>query len=111
MMSRNYDELGIIALNRAKGFIYGSARLLDRMRFAYHFEKGHKGKVITALRAYQNSDGGFGNALEPDMRCPQSQPVTTEMALGIMNEIECFDTEIMDGVIAIPLSESSPLLF
>ncbi|GGH15792.1 hypothetical protein [Paenibacillus segetis] len=87
-------------LKRARIFIYSNARLLERLCFAYHFENGSKEAVLMALRAYQNSDGGFGNALEADMRCPQSQPVTTEMALGIMDEIECFDVEIMNGVIA-----------
>lgn len=89
-----------VVLERARVFIYSSARLLDRLRFAYHFENGSREAVLKVLRAYQNSDGGFGNALEPDMRCPQSQPVTTEMALGIMDEMECYDEEIMDGVIA-----------
>jgi hypothetical protein len=68
-------------LGRAKEFIYKNARLLDRKRYEFHFEGGTKEEVISVLRAYQNQDGGFGNALEPDIRCPQSQPVPTEMAL------------------------------
>lgn len=85
---------------RARTFIYSSARLLDRMRFAYLFENGSKEKVLQALRAYQNEDGGFGHALEPDMRCPDSQPVATEVGLYILNEVKSCDTEIFDGVLS-----------
>ncbi len=86
-------------LNRAKQFIYNNARLLDRTRYEYHFEGGSKEAVIAALRAYQNQDGGFGNALEPDIRCPHSQPVPTEMSLAIMEELDSFDPRILEGVI------------
>ncbi|CAG7633854.1 hypothetical protein ACFQI7_18540 [Paenibacillus allorhizosphaerae] len=85
-------------LERAKPFIYGNARLLDRKRFEYHFEGGSQEGVIEALRAYQNPDGGFGNALEPDIRCPFSQPVPTEMALAIMDQIDYFDPRILEGI-------------
>ena len=37
--------------------------------------------VVDALRGYQNADGGFGQALEPDTRCPASLPVYVETAL------------------------------
>lgn len=86
-------------LERAKTFIYSHARLLDRMRFAYLFENGSKDRVVAALRVYQNEDGGFGHALEPDMRCPDSQPVTTEMGLHILQEVGGFDSDLMDGVL------------
>ncbi|WP_127533228.1 hypothetical protein [Paenibacillus kobensis] len=86
------------SLARARSFIYNNARLLDRRRFEYHFEGGPKEAVIEALRAYQNADGGFGHALEPDIRCPHSQPVPTEMALMIMDEIGYFDPAMMEGI-------------
>lgn len=84
---------------QARTFIYNNARLLDRKRFAYFFEGGSKEEVLSALKAYQNDDGGFGNALEPDIRCPQSQPVPTEYALHVMAELECFDDDILDGIL------------
>ncbi|MEF2965547.1 prenyltransferase/squalene oxidase repeat-containing protein [Paenibacillus sp. M1] len=80
--------------------MYSSARLLDRMRFAYHFEGGSREKVLNALRLYQNADGGFGNALEPDMRGPHSQPVATETALLVIKEVDGWDSELMDGVLS-----------
>lgn len=85
-------------MERAKTFIYNNARLLDRRRFEYFFEGGSKEAVISALAAYQNEDGGFGNALEPDIRCPYSQPIATEVALLVMDELECFDRDIILGI-------------
>lgn len=85
-------------LEKAKTFIYSNGRLLDRRRFEYLFEGGSQEAVISALAAYQNEDGGFGNALEPDIRCPHSQPVPTEFALTVMDELGYFDREIIAGV-------------
>jgi hypothetical protein len=86
-------------LERAKTFVYRNARQIDRRRYEYFFEGGSGEAVIEALRAYQNPDGGFGNALEPDIRCPHSQPIPTEMALLIMDEAGDFDSQLLEGVI------------
>jgi hypothetical protein len=74
--------------DRAADFIWRNARLIDRRRFAFHFGDGSSEAVLRALRAYQNSDGGFGNALEPDKRDPHSQPVDCQIALEILDEID-----------------------
>jgi hypothetical protein len=47
--------------------------------------------VLRALRAYQNDDGGLGNALEPDKRCPASQPVDVEFAFHTLDALDRFD--------------------
>lgn len=83
-------------LARAKLFLYENARLLDRRRYEFFFEGGSEEAVIAALRAYQNPDGGFGSGIEPDMRCPYSQPVATEL---VMDEIGCFAPDVLDGII------------
>jgi hypothetical protein len=75
-------------LERAAEFIWQTARLIDRQRFAYHFLEGSAAAVLTALRPYQNEDGGFGNALEPDIRAPLSQPQPVEVTLRLLDEIE-----------------------
>lgn len=72
---------------RAADFIWRNARLLDRQRFARLFLGAPAAPVVAALRAYQNADGGFGNALEPDKRCPASQPVDVEVALRVLDEL------------------------
>lgn len=74
-------------LECAEAFIWHNGRLLDRRLFAYHFKAGSREDVLAALAAYQNSDGGFGNALEADLRCPDSQPVAVHMAFEILEQI------------------------
>src|SRR5262249_50053450 len=74
-------------VTRAADFIWQNARLLDRQRFAHLFLGASSAPVVAALAAYQNLDGGFGNALEPDKRCPDSQPVDVEMALRVLDEL------------------------
>jgi len=74
-------------LARAETFIWSNARLLERRLFAYHFRGGTRQAVLAALRAYQNEDGGFGQALEPDIRCPDSQPVPVQHALEILDAV------------------------
>ena len=80
-------------LESAKTFILNNARLLERHLFAYHFQQGNPEHVRAALLAYQNTDGGFGNALEPDKRTASSQPIDQEVALGVLDDIG-FDTHI-----------------
>ena len=73
---------------RARTYIWSNARLLDRRLFEYLFAGGAREEVVTALRPYQNADGGFGNALEPDVRAPVSQPVPVEVAFRILDAID-----------------------
>jgi hypothetical protein len=70
----------------AESFIWCAARLLDRHRYALLFAEGSAEPVVEALRGYRNRDGGFGHALEPDLRCPASQPAPTLHALAVLNE-------------------------
>ena len=70
--------------SRARDFIYGAARLIDRRWFAAEFEAADPALVLSALAAYQNPDGGFGHGLEPDARTPLSQPLNVEVALQYM---------------------------
>jgi hypothetical protein len=61
-------------------FLLNQARLLERRIFAACFLGQPAGHVVDAVRAYQNDDGGFGHALEPDTRCPASLPIYVETA-------------------------------
>jgi len=74
-------------LQKARTFLYRNARPLDIARWQYHFEGGSRAAVLTALSAYQNEDGGFGHALEPDAWNPNSSPVQTWAATEILREI------------------------
>jgi hypothetical protein len=84
----------------AETFIWSTARLLDRHRYAMLFKDGPAEPVIAALRGYQNPDGGFGHALEPDVRCPSSQPSATLYALEILGEAGAADGELASAAYA-----------
>ena len=75
----------------AENFIWSAARLVDRHRYSLLFKSGPAEPVIDALRGYHNTDGGFGHALEPDLRSPESQPAPTLYALEILNEAGAAD--------------------
>lgn len=77
----------MIDLDAAERFLLLNARLIDRLRFARLFRDGSTEAVLTALRAYQNPDGGFGNALEPDLRGAASQPQPVEVAFRLLEEL------------------------
>lgn len=75
----------------AEEFIHANARLIDRHRSAVLLHDAPKEPVLRALRAYRNADGGFGHALEPDVRDPYSQPASTLHALDVLSEIDALD--------------------
>lgn len=68
-------------------WVYRNARPLDMARWQYHFENGSAEAVLKALAAYQNDDGGFGHALEPDCWNPESAPMQTWKATCILKEV------------------------
>ncbi|WP_030608873.1 hypothetical protein [Streptomyces achromogenes] len=74
-------------LFRAEQFIWLTARVLEQRLFAYHFLHGCPQAVEAALDAYRNEDGGYGHALEPDLRGPVSQPLHTARALRVLDAL------------------------
>ncbi len=84
----------------AETFIWSAARLVDRHRYAMLFAEGSADPVLAALSGYRNLDGGFGHALEPDLRCPGSQPAATLQALEILHEAGRLDSEMARGAAA-----------
>ncbi|MFI5977092.1 hypothetical protein [Streptomyces sp. NPDC051452] len=74
-------------LSRAEPFVWLTARVLERRLFAYHFLRGAPDAVEAALDAYRNEDGGYGHALEPDLRGPVSQPLHTAHALRVLDAV------------------------
>ncbi len=91
------------AFDLAQEFIWRNARLIDRYLFTCLFRQGPKAAVITALKAYQNPDGGFGNALEPDKRTPASQPIDAEIALRYLNAVDALSDAQVHRDLLLPL--------
>ncbi|WP_078959905.1 hypothetical protein [Streptomyces sp. NRRL B-24085] len=74
-------------LFRAEHFVWLTARVLEQRLFAYLFLNGGPDPVETALDAYRNADGGYGHALDPDLRGPVSQPLHTAHALRVLDAV------------------------
>ena len=89
------------AFEEIRLWIYRNSRQVDLAMWQYEFENGNKDNVLSALSHYQNVDGGFGNALEPDCWNPESTPYTTLNAISKLNMINFTDTShpIMQGII------------
>ena len=81
----------------AREFTYGNARLLERRMFSAWFEEGPASGVVRAVRAYQNDDGGLGHALEPDLRCPGSQPLFVGFGLTAVADVDGRDDDLLTG--------------
>lgn len=72
------------AFKRASDYVMGNARELERSLIMDRFVSPCDEDVLRALSKYQNKDGGFGNALEPDFRLPLSSPMSTSKAFEII---------------------------
>ena len=68
--------------------IGSNARPLELHRFKHRFKNGPEENVAERLTHYQNDDGGFGNALEPDFRSPESSPVATSIAIRYLKNVD-----------------------
>ena len=95
-------------LSKVGDFIWRTARLLERHRFAFLFQDGSSDAVLRALRPYQNVDGGFGHAIEPDLRGPVSQPVPSWSALCVLDEINAFDNPMVQQICGYLMTITTP---
>jgi len=82
---------------RGRDFVRRDARLLEQRLFAVVFESGDPDGVVDAIRGYRNADGGFGHGLEPDKRCPDSQPLDVLFALETMDAAGTMDVGLAQG--------------
>lgn len=97
------------AWEKSKLFIFRNARPLDVARWNCLFENGDKNEVVKYLKCYQNSDGGFANALEPDCWNTESTPMQTWAATKILKEIGFDDKkhDIVKGILQYLSSEDN----
>lgn len=88
-------------IEKSRKFIYRNARPIDLARWKFLFEDGSREDVLSALAAYQNEDGGFSHALEPDCWNEDSAPIQTWAATEIIKEVGLNDPEhpIIKGIL------------
>lgn len=72
------------AFERAKLFLFETARPLEKHLFLHLFAGLPADQAMVELARCANPDGGFGNALEPDMRAAESSALATSVALQWM---------------------------
>ena len=89
-----------IDINAAERFVHADARLLDRHGLAALLHGAPVAPVLDALRAYRNPDGGFGHALEPDVRAPESEPAAVLHALEVLAGIDALDDPMVTDAAA-----------
>lgn len=74
-------------LDAARRFVHTHGRLLDRLRLLHLDGQASAEQVVAALDGYRNPDGGYGHALEPDVRSPHSETTSTLAALELLDEL------------------------
>ncbi len=93
------------AFGRARQFLMTQARPLERVLFEHRFEGGAVDGVWAELARFQNEDGGFGHALEPDLRTPSSSALATGIGLRLLAELGCpADHAMVEQAVAYLLS-------
>jgi hypothetical protein len=95
-------KLNASQFDQARNFLLSEARRLEMRLFEFHFDQNSssQGKVFKELKNYQNPDGGFGRALEPDVRMGASSVVATKFALQILIDVGASMQErlVQDGI-------------
>jgi hypothetical protein len=85
----NMKQLSGEAFARARQFLKTLARPLERMLFEHLFEAASADRATVELARFQNEDGGFGCALEPDLRTPSSSALATGIGLRMLRDLGC----------------------
>lgn len=67
--------------------VLDSGRLIDYYLIK-NLNENFEEKLLNELIKYQNSDGGFGNCLEPDIRMPESSVAASNVGISILDEIK-----------------------
>jgi len=79
--------------SKAIKYVSENARELELAVYKYFFENESSQAVIDELSKFQNADGGFGNALEPDFFNPDSSPVATNDAITTLCRVNALDRD------------------
>lgn len=82
-------------IDNAEKYIKANCRSLEYARFNLFFKNGPTEPVIEELKKFQNADGGFGHALEPDFMLPDSSPLSTSIAFQFLDEIKNPDKDMV----------------
>ena len=91
---------------RIRRWIERNARPLEWALYRQKFENGSESAVLESLSAYQNPDGGFGYALEPDDWNQNSTLNATLYAMQLMLNVGVTQHPLMEGALRFLRSEA-----
>lgn len=74
-------------IESAVAFMACHARTVDRRRLHFLLGDDDAAGALDALDAHRNADGGYGWAIEPDLRSPESQPAGAMHAFEVMADV------------------------
>ncbi len=86
-------ELDQDALAESRSWLFSHGRPLEQRLFEHFFDGAPAGPALAALGEYQNDDGGFGRALEPDIRSDASSALATTVALQWLLQLPAGDDD------------------
>lgn len=84
-------ELSKTLFSELNSYMNTVARPLERSIFNYYFNKSDGDGILDSLEAFQNSDGGFGQGIEPDFKLLKSSPMATSIGLRYLSKIDNSD--------------------
>ena len=64
-----------------ENWLYNNARPLEAAKWDMMFGRTSKDNLVKEMQKYQNTDGGFGNALEADILTPESSATASGEAI------------------------------
>ena len=87
--------------NKAIKYILKNARPLELAIYKYYFENESSQAIVDEISKFQNADGGFGHALEPDFLNPNSSPIATNDAIITLSRVNALDRDsaIVQGIV------------
>lgn len=86
-----------VSLRKARDFVYSNGALWERALFGYLFEERPLAHLHQCWLAYKNPDCGWGNALEHDVRTPDSHPAALEFLLSVLRITQVPVRTLLDG--------------
>ncbi len=90
-------------------FLGAKARPLEHTQVLVLFRGASPEDVWEQLGAFRNSDGGFGQGLEPDVRTPHSSALATARALQVLRQGRCpAEHAIVQGAIGFLIETYDP---
>jgi len=84
-------KLSKTLFNELSTYMNIGARPLERAIFNYYFNDSSSDDILDSLEAFQNSDGGFGQGIEPDFKLLESSPMATSIGLRHLSKVDKSD--------------------